>query len=384
MAFDYLKPKPATRITTAWGSALIDVLNLLYGWLTDGSRDINVNDVFANYGFFSSNLFVSDKPVLKDGDPITVYDIADYAREKITYAIDATRISKLANVYMDTYGNVGVAIYDDKVGLAKDATLNTVSQKLDPLAKDATLNTISQKLDRPIIIYDVTDYVRDKVTAAIDKAAISKLANVYIDVYGNVGTAIYDDKVGLAKDATLNTILQKLGEPITVYDILDYARDKIAAAIDKAAISKLASIYLDEYGNVGAAIYDDRVGLAKDATVTGVSQKLDKLDELGRLELVAYTTTPLAANGEWVSSVDSSVYTRFICGSVYADQAGTLYVEQSPDNSNWDVVDTFTVSGGSGVKFSVEKVAPYARVRYVNGSTDQTVFRLYVYRRLRV
>jgi len=240
MAFDYLKPKPATRITTAWGSALIDALNFLYGWLTGGGRDVNVNNLLANYGFFNFDLFVSGKPVIKDGDPITVYDVTDYVSGKITSAIDAARISKLANVYMDAGGNVGVAIYDDKVGLAKDATLSAVSQKLD------------------------------------------------------------------------------------------------------------------------------------------------KLDELGRLELVAYTTTPLAANGEWVSSVDSSVYARFICGSVYADQAGTLYVEQSPDSSNWDVVDSFTVSGGSGVKFSVEKVAPYARVRYVNGSTAQTVFRLYVYRRLRV
>ena len=111
---------------------------------------------------------------------------------------------------------------------------------------------------------------------------------------------------------------------------------------------------------------------------------LSKLDELGRLVLVGSTTTPLGANASWVSPVDSDPATGRIVGSVYADQAGTICVEQSPDGSNWDVVDCFSVSAGSGIGFSVEKVCAHARVRYMNGATAQTVFRLYVYKRLRV
>ena len=111
---------------------------------------------------------------------------------------------------------------------------------------------------------------------------------------------------------------------------------------------------------------------------------LVKDDRIGKLELIGSTTTPLAASGEWTSPVDSLMETGRIVGSVYADVDGTLYVEQSPDNSNWDIVDSFSITGGSGIGFSVEKVAQYARVRYVNGATDQTVFRLYVYRRLRI
>jgi len=260
VAFDHLKPKPATRITAAWAHALIDVLNLLYGWLASGREDINVDEVLANYGFFNRGVFVEGKPVLKDGDPIAIYDIFDYARDKIAAAIDLARISKLANVYLDGYGNVGVAIYDDRVGLAKEATLSSVSAKLNAL------------------------------------------------------------------DAPLSTR----------------------------------------------------------ASETTLQSALNRLDELGKLELLGYTTTPLGANASWTSPVDSSLYTRYLCGSAYADQAGTLYVEQSPDGSNWDAVDSFSVAAGAGLKFSVEKVLPYARVRYVNGASDQTVFRLYVYKRLRV
>ncbi|MCL0079145.1 hypothetical protein M1O56_05750 [Dehalococcoidia bacterium] len=96
------------------------------------------------------------------------------------------------------------------------------------------------------------------------------------------------------------------------------------------------------------------------------------------------TVVPLGANASCTSCADGALSTGRICGSVFADQAGTLFVEQGPDNVNWDVVDSYAVSANTGVGFSIEKVAEYIRVRYVNGGAAQTVFRLFVYRRLRV
>ncbi|MEM4847321.1 MAG: hypothetical protein QW794_06160 [Thermosphaera sp.] len=66
--------------------------------------------------------------------------------------------------------------------------------------------------------------------------------------------------------------------------------------------------------------------------------------------------------------------------TVFANQAGTLYVEQSPDGSNWDVSESISVSASVGVAVVREIAARYCRVRYVNGATAQTVFRLYVWR----
>ncbi|MFZ8812162.1 MAG: hypothetical protein ACO2PN_29185 [Pyrobaculum sp.] len=107
-------------------------------------------------------------------------------------------------------------------------------------------------------------------------------------------------------------------------------------------------------------------------------------NEVGKLVLVDYTTEPLVANSMWVSEVDDDPATGRIVGTVFADQPGTLYVEQGPDRTNWDVVESFSVLANVGFGFTVEKVAQYVRVRYVNGETDQTVFRLYVYARKRV
>jgi hypothetical protein len=92
------------------------------------------------------------------------------------------------------------------------------------------------------------------------------------------------------------------------------------------------------------------------------------------------TTTALAASGTYTtaSAVSCAVYRRIV-GSVYCDQDGTLNVQQSPDGTDWDVTSTFTVTGGTGQGFSVEVVAPYMRLDYVNGTTAQTTFRLYAW-----
>ncbi|MEM4844526.1 MAG: hypothetical protein QXU08_08975 [Ignisphaera sp.] len=97
-------------------------------------------------------------------------------------------------------------------------------------------------------------------------------------------------------------------------------------------------------------------------------------------ELVASTTSPLGANASWTSaSIDMLNYTKLYV-TVFANQAGTLYIDQSPDGSNWDVTESISVSANIGVAVVREIVARYCRVRYVNGSTAQTVFRLYVWR----
>jgi hypothetical protein len=111
---------------------------------------------------------------------------------------------------------------------------------------------------------------------------------------------------------------------------------------------------------------------------------MQNMEKLGVLELHDYTLEPLKANAAWVSKADSSLETGRIVGLVFSNVSGTIYVEQSGDGLSWDVTDSFSVTGGSGLGFTVEKIAEHARVRYVNGAADQAVFRLYVYRRVRV
>jgi len=97
-----------------------------------------------------------------------------------------------------------------------------------------------------------------------------------------------------------------------------------------------------------------------------------------------YTTTALAAGGVWASaSVDclgSQPRAKRIYITCYSDQSGTIYVEFSSDNNNWDASESISYTGGSTPAIAtIEVKGRYARIRYVNGATAQSVFRLYAY-----
>lgn len=90
----------------------------------------------------------------------------------------------------------------------------------------------------------------------------------------------------------------------------------------------------------------------------------------------ASTYTPLPAN----QSVTLNLFANnddYLIGAVFADQAGTLWIEQSLDNGvNWDIQTSYSISANDGKGFSEPILWPNLRVRYVNGGVDQTQFRL--------
>lgn len=66
----------------------------------------------------------------------------------------------------------------------------------------------------------------------------------------------------------------------------------------------------------------------------------------------------------------------WVVGMVFADQAGNIFIEQSMDGTNWDLSTTYAITASTGKGFKEDVYAPYVRVRYVNGATPQTVFRM--------
>ena len=119
-------------------------------------------------------------------------------------------------------------------------------------------------------------------------------------------------------------------------------------------------------------------------------QKL-RLDEFGRLRttteasgivvsLLNSTTTPLAAGATFQGTgEDVRVYPEITINifGTPANAPGTFFFEFSPNGTDWDVSVPYTLDGPqSFVPLPLRVVLPYFRVRYVNGSTPQTVFRL--------
>ena len=89
------------------------------------------------------------------------------------------------------------------------------------------------------------------------------------------------------------------------------------------------------------------------------------------------TTTPLGSNGTVTLGPKQSDRADYISGAVFADQGGTIYIEQSGDGTNFDISAQYTVTGGDGKGFSEYLYLPYVRIRYVNGGSAQAAFRLF-------
>lgn len=92
------------------------------------------------------------------------------------------------------------------------------------------------------------------------------------------------------------------------------------------------------------------------------------------------SSTPLESNATYTSGTMLSERNDNLAGVVFADQSGSLIIEQGVDGTNWDkktVVAISAASGpGEGTTFSEPLLLPYFRVRYANGGTDQGTFRI--------
>ena len=121
--------------------------------------------------------------------------------------------------------------------------------------------------------------------------------------------------------------------------------------------------------SVGGTV--DNVGTVNTVTIAYIAPKMSAYTD---------TTTALAAAATFTGTArdvgSTFLYSKFR-GVCYADQAGTLYVEQSADNVTWTITNTIAVAAATVVKFEDPVVMRYQRVRYVNGATAQTAFRLY-------
>lgn len=69
---------------------------------------------------------------------------------------------------------------------------------------------------------------------------------------------------------------------------------------------------------------------------------------------------------------------EYILGSVFADQAGTIFIEQSFDGGeHFDISAEYEVKAKEAVGFKEMVIGPLFRVRYINGSIEQKEFRLF-------
>jgi hypothetical protein len=91
------------------------------------------------------------------------------------------------------------------------------------------------------------------------------------------------------------------------------------------------------------------------------------------------TTTPLGASGVYTGTAENVLEYSTISVNVFSDvDASTLGLElqESNDNVNWDRIKKFDVSANNDVSHIIGVVAKWFRVKYTNGSSAQSEFRI--------
>lgn len=91
------------------------------------------------------------------------------------------------------------------------------------------------------------------------------------------------------------------------------------------------------------------------------------------------TADLLPAGATWIGDPMQAASADRVTGTVFSDQAGTLFIEQSGDGGkNWDLSKSVPVIASTGLGFSEEVLVPTVRLRFTNtAGATQTVFRIF-------
>lgn len=121
--------------------------------------------------------------------------------------------------------------------------------------------------------------------------------------------------------------------------------------------------------------------LASASNQVASSSLLTTISTNGFISTANSTSSTLGISGVFTGTAEEVTQYGFIDVAVFSNVASAtngLSVQQSTDNTNWDIQDTYTIPASIGKTFSVPRTARYFRVVYTNGGTIQASFRLQV------
>lgn len=156
MSWRGLRYKGTERLTSREWNAVVDALNDLYGFVATGKQDIYVDAVYGNTGYFNNQVYVQGKPVIKDGDPVNIYQFFDPAISQMAYAIESSRATAdldlivqyteesrdvIVKLKFSPYGNVGVKIAEplDVYGRVATAPPQELLDELKPVSASGSI-----------------------------------------------------------------------------------------------------------------------------------------------------------------------------------------------------------------------------------------------------
>jgi len=172
MVFESLKWRSGERVSSVKLNAMVDAIEQVYWLGKRGDPDTPFDILYGYYGYFFSDLFVQGKPVIKDGDPINIYDIFQPAQQKISQSIDSTTTAQNVSLIAQYSQNLGKLITIEQY--VRDTRDRVIQLKIDQYGNVGVI--IAQPLDAYGRI-PVT--VEDAFRPVSIKGSISASENIY-------------------------------------------------------------------------------------------------------------------------------------------------------------------------------------------------------------
>lgn len=125
-----------------------------------------------------------------------------------------------------------------------------------------------------------------------------------------------------------------------------------------------------EFNNAGTWA---TIGSANPLPVTVSSNPLSIVSTNNSTAATLLSGAVFTGTGEDVLAYSEMRVTVF---SNVASASDGISIQQSSDNTNWDITDTYTIAAATGKTYVVPRQARYFRIVYTNGGTNQASFRL--------
>jgi hypothetical protein len=205
----------------------------------------------------------------------------------------------------------------------------------------------------------------DPATSTNQSTANTSLANL------DIALTILRDAILGTNSKTLTDIVTALGSVVLAAGtsvVGKFGIDQTTPGMTNAVtlVNSSGTEFLTETDPGAAKISD-----------AGIVLPTDKQAIYRNLE-VDYSTA-LAASGSYTSSAIDGLTLRRVTGTVYADQAGTLNIQESKDGTTYRITATQAITASMPYAFDAIFHSRYLRLNYVNDTTAQGTFELVAY-----
>jgi hypothetical protein len=315
----------------------------------------------------------SEAPTRVAEGGLLVYDAATQQYKRLPDAsdpvphpmIDSAAIAQLADILAKLIAAPATEAKQDMANTALSTIATNTGAGATELTAAAILAALADPATQTTLAAVLTKLSSDPATATLQTTGNSSLANLDI--------ALTDLRDAIAG-----------GTPKTLADIVAALGTLILAAgtnvIGKVGIDQTTpgtTNAVTPVNSSGTELMTETDPGATKIIDVGIIIPTDK-QAIYRHAEIDYTT-PITGSGTYTSSAIDGLTLKRVTGTVYADQDGTLNIQESKDGTTYRTTVTQAITASTPYAFDAIFHSRYIRLNYVNGAVAQTVFELVAY-----